>query len=231
MEGQTVCYKLDRAFDPPLLSSRYPTQLTCVCPTDDVLRSHGGPTAERNRIWERGYNFKPRESRKRRPNRRASHSLFRRYPVSSLPSPLHRTRKTNCKSIAIISFLAAFFLIGYTIHEAKLELKLEYDLERTDSYNSSDGHRSHHVRERSVMKHDARIVNVCRFNPTLPPIQLLERCNYLCMFLTALGFTLEIMAILCFAWDQMGVVVSSFASGLTLFCLVASAIVMRPPSA
>jgi hypothetical protein len=51
------------------------------------------------------------------------------------------------------------------------------------------------------------------------------------MFLTALGFTLEVMAILCFAWDKMGVVVSSLASGLTLFCLVASAVVMRPASA
>lgn len=48
------------------------------------------------------------------------------------------------------------------------------------------------------------------------------------MLLTALGFTLEIMGILCYAWDQMGIVVSSFASGLTLFCLVASAAVMRP---
>ena len=78
------------------------------------------------------------------------------------------------------------------------------------------------------MKHDTRLVHVCRFNSVLPPIQLLERCHHLCMFLTALGFALEIMAILCFAWDQMGVAVSSFASGLTLFCLVASAIVMKP---
>jgi len=45
------------------------------------------------------------------------------------------------------------------------------------------------------------------------------------------GFTLEIMGILCFAWDQMGVGVSCFATGLTLFCLIASAVVMRPGSA
>ena len=48
------------------------------------------------------------------------------------------------------------------------------------------------------------------------------------MFLTAVGFTLEIMGILCYAWDKMGVAVSIFASAITLFSLVSSAIVMRP---
>jgi len=80
------------------------------------------------------------------------------------------------------------------------------------------------------MKHDTRVVNVCRFNSSLPPVQLLERCNHFCMSLTAMGFVLEIMGILCFAWDQMGVSVSSFATVLTLFCLVTSAIAMRPGS-
>ena len=150
-------------------------------------------------------------------------------PFSSLSSNTNNNN-ANSKPTAIISFLAAFFLISYTIHEARLELKL--DLDRTDSYNSLSSQHQHHThqRERSVMKHDARIVNVCRFDPTLPPIRLLERRNHLCMFLTALGFTLEIMAIPCFAWDRMGVFVAAFASGLTLFCLVASAVVMRPGS-
>jgi len=143
---------------------------------------------------------------------------------------------------AIASFAAAFFLISHTIHEAKLELKLELDFERTDSFDSTNGqpqqqpqqpqhhNHHHHVRERSVMKRDTRLVHVCRFNSSLPPVQLLERCNHLCMLLTGVGFTLEIMGILCFAWDQMGVSVSSFATGLTFFCLVASAVVMRPGS-
>ena len=42
------------------------------------------------------------------------------------------------------------------------------------------------------------------------------------MLLTALGFTFEIVGILCFAWDKIGIGVSSFALGLTLFCLVTS---------
>jgi len=135
---------------------------------------------------------------------------------------------------AIISFLAAFFLINHTIREAKLELKLELDvdLERTDSYHSLNGQHHHHrhIREHSVTKHDTRIIHVCRFNPSLPPVKLLERCNHLCMLFTATGFALEIMGILCFSWDQMGVSVSSFATGLTLFCIVTSAVVMRPTS-
>lgn len=135
---------------------------------------------------------------------------------------------------AIVSFLAAFFLISHTLHEAKLELKLELNevnIERTESTNSTaNGRKYHHVRERSVTKHDTRLVHVCRFNSSLPPVQLLEECNQLCMFLTAVGFTLEIMGILCYSWDKMGVAVSAFASGLTLFCLIASAIIMRPVS-
>ncbi|KAF9646171.1 hypothetical protein BDM02DRAFT_3172063 [Thelephora ganbajun] len=132
---------------------------------------------------------------------------------------------------AIVSFLAAFFLISHTLHEAKLELKLDIDeveLEHTEPIHTSNGQQHRHVRERSVTKHDTRLVHVCRFNSSLPPIQLLERCNHLCMLLTAAGFTLEIVGILCYAWDKMGVAVSSFSSGLTFFCLVISVIVMRP---
>lgn len=145
---------------------------------------------------------------------------------------------------AIVSFLAAFFLISHTLHEAKLELKLDFDetrVERTESYTSTSNdpqhqqqpqqhQHHHHVRERSVTKRDTRVVHVCRFNTALPPIRLLERCNHLCMFLTALGFTLEIIGILCYAWNQMGVAVSAFASGLTLFCILTSIVVTRPTS-
>ena len=42
------------------------------------------------------------------------------------------------------------------------------------------------------------------------------------MFLAAFGFTLEVVGIVCFTWDQMGVGVTSFASGLALFCFVTS---------
>jgi len=123
---------------------------------------------------------------------------------------------------AIISFLAAFFLISYTIHEAVHELQLEFEPSSNTQY--------HHARERSVTKHDTRVVQVCRFDSTLPPVRLLERCNNLCMVLTATGFILEIMAILCLAWDKMGVGVSSLATALTLFCIIASLVVMRPPA-
>ena len=43
----------------------------------------------------------------------------------------------------------------------------------------------------------------------------------MCMVFAALEFTLEIVGILYFAWDQMGIGVVSFASGSTLFYLVA----------
>ncbi|KAF9784114.1 hypothetical protein BJ322DRAFT_1125639 [Thelephora terrestris] len=132
---------------------------------------------------------------------------------------------------AIVSFLAAFFLISHTLREAKLELKLDFnetDFERTESIHDTPNGHPRHVRERSVTKHDTRIIHYCRFNSSLPPVRLLERCNQLCMMFTAAGFTLEIMGILCYAWNQMGVAVSSFASGITLVCLVTSALVMRP---
>jgi hypothetical protein len=202
-----------------------PAESTYRCPTDYILRSHGGSTAERDREWKPERNFTSRAYRKRWSSGRVSHSLVRRYLTHNKP-PDHSSI-TNPRT-AIISFLAAFFLISYALHEAKHELKLEVDeLERTDSSDSQQHHR-HHLRESSVVKNDTRVVQVCRFNSLLPPLQLLERCNQLCMTLTAAGFALEIMAILCFAWDTMGVAVSAFASALTLFCLVTSLLVVRP---
>ena len=191
--------------------------------TDNVLRSHRGTAAEFNHGC--GQDFRSRECRQRRSYGRAGYSLFCRYPTYHHDPPLITNPRT-----AIISFLAAFFLISFTIREATHDLTLELD--RTDSLHSANGehHHHHHVRERSVTKHDTRVVQVCRFNWTLPPIQLLERCNHLCMLFTAIGFILEIMAILCLAWDTMGVSVSAFATGLTLFCIIASVIVVNPIS-
>ena len=210
-------------------SSRRAAYMTCARLTDNILRSHRGSAPERD-YRERERN-KSRECRNRRLDGRARHSLFRRY-LPHHKDTHHPSPTTNLRT-AIISFLAAFFLISYTINEARHELKFDPEFERTDSSTSSNGQQQqqqHHVRERSVMKRDARIVQICRFDNALPPLRLLERCTNLCMLLTATGFILEIMAILCFAWDKTGVGVSSAATGLTLFCLIASLIVVRPPT-
>ena len=76
------------------------------------------------------------------------------------------------------------------------------------------------------MKHNTRIVSVCRFDPTLLPVQL-GRHDHFFMLLQVppLGSRLEITTILFFAWDKVGVVVKSFASSLTFFHLFASAAV------
>jgi len=71
-------------------------KMTRVRPTDNVLRSHGSSTTERDRDWERERNFKSRECRKRRPGGGAGHSLFRRYaPRSPSPTLTIHHRQTN----------------------------------------------------------------------------------------------------------------------------------------
>ena len=79
---------------------------------------------------------------------------------------------------------------------------------------------------RDETQHAYSQVSVCRFDPTLLPVQL-GRHDHLFMLLQVqpLGSRLGITTVLFFAWDKVGVVVKSFASSLTFFHLFASAAV------
>jgi hypothetical protein len=56
-----------------------------VCPTDYILRSHRGSTAERDREWKPERDFAAWAHRKRRSNGRAGYSLICRYLTPTNP--------------------------------------------------------------------------------------------------------------------------------------------------
>jgi len=108
---------------------------------------------------------------------------------------------------AIISFLAAFFLIRYKLREAtKQELKAE----EATSTSTPD-----------IFSRNPHLEQVGPFSNGQPPTNLLRRCHSLCMWLAAVGFVLALMGIICFAWALMPTTVSVFSSVCAGVCFVA----------
>jgi len=62
-----------------------------------------------------------------------------------------------------------------------------------------------------------------------PPTHLLARCHTLCIFLTALGFVLALMGIMCFAWDRLPLSVSVSSSFFMAMCTAAVAFILMKP--
>ncbi|GJE91372.1 hypothetical protein PsYK624_075220 [Phanerochaete sordida] len=128
---------------------------------------------------------------------------------------------------AILSFVAAFFLVRFRVYEAsRQESKAEQKLE------SGPGPEDHKLTE--AQKIDAGALPppdapIWSARPTLqqvgplrrgkPPTALLEACHSLCMVLAAAGFALAMVGIVCYAWAMLprsSVVLSMLAIGLSL---------------
>ena len=179
---------------PCLISISRPINL--LYPVEDVLHSHGGSLLSATGSGDGATASKLGKTANASPTCAfVIHSFAGAPPTSHAPK--HKTDSKMKYAHRHRLVHSSFSLISHTIREAKLKFKLELNPERTDSYSyhstNSHNHQHYHVRERSMTKHDTRIVHVCRFNSALSPTQLLERCNRLCMFFTALGFTLEIV--------------------------------------
>jgi hypothetical protein len=116
---------------------------------------------------------------------------------------------------AIISFLAAFFLVRYEVKEAKdEELKVEgYEVPQSPL---SIVH---------IYTRDPHLEAVGRFRRK-PPTHLLSRCHSLCITLSAVGFVLAIAGIVCYAWARFPTGVSVFSTACVGVCLVAGVVAM-----
>ncbi|EPT00459.1 hypothetical protein FOMPIDRAFT_1049779 [Fomitopsis schrenkii] len=107
-------------------------------------------------------------------------------------------------SAAIMSFLAAFFLVRYRLHEAaKQEVQLE--LQDTPGTPDSDA-------KTSVLMKDWHMEEVGPFGGGRPPIHLLKYLHILCMWLSLAGFALALAGALCFTWEQLTISAGAFAS-------------------
>ncbi|KAF8911491.1 hypothetical protein CPB84DRAFT_1761956 [Gymnopilus junonius] len=155
---------------------------------------------------------------------------------------------------AIISFLAAFFLVGYKLKVAKVEEseagkpdKVVVDSPTSMSIDDAErigrGYNSEHETDpvpgiiklasplgptMPIYSSNPHLVQVGPFQDQ-PPTHLLGRCHALCVVLTVVGFTLALLGILCFAWDRLPLSVSISSSAFMALCLFAGVYVWMQP--
>lgn len=112
--------------------------------------------------------------------------------------------------LAVLSFFAAFFLIRYRLKEAKRE---EHKVE--DGPKQDDTHK-----QNGVFSADPHLEPFGPFRRGQPPTRLLANCHTLCIWLSAVGFVLAIIGVLCFAWARLPRSVGIFASSCMGICLI-----------
>lgn len=117
-------------------------------------------------------------------------------------------------SAAIISFLAAFFLVRYRLKEAKRE-ELKVELGVTPNASQSG--------EAPVWTSDPHLEQVGPFRRGKPPTHLLEHCHSICMWLAAVGFILALTGVLCYSWAMLPRSAGIFASVVMAVCWIACA--------
>ncbi|KAJ7350530.1 hypothetical protein DFH08DRAFT_861696 [Mycena albidolilacea] len=117
---------------------------------------------------------------------------------------------------AIISFMAAFFLVRYKLKEAKEEQK-EAGGPTSPSSSNRQGTQESELGLQRGWTANPHLEEVGPFQRK-PPTHLLARCHNLCILLTFIGFALALLGILAFAWAQNPVSVGVVASVSTAAC-------------
>jgi len=156
---------------------------------------------------------------------------------------------------AIISFLAAFYLIRHKLAVTqKEEEKVEENLvdspksiplneveKARGSRTSSSSYADDLLRpvrrlvssslsgDQIIWSTDPHLVHVGPFQGQ-PPTELLARCHSLCVFLASLGFLLALVGVMCFTWDRLPRSIGISISISTTFCMVAAILILIIPS-
>ncbi|KAJ7024023.1 hypothetical protein C8F04DRAFT_969566 [Mycena alexandri] len=116
---------------------------------------------------------------------------------------------------AIISFLAAFFLVRYNLKEAKEEGRQKSSLPAVRHIAQTTSNLA--VSYPPVWTMNPHLEQIGPFQRK-PPTHLLSRCHNLCILLTFAGFLLALLGILAFAWGQNPVSVGVVTSVSTAVC-------------
>lgn len=115
---------------------------------------------------------------------------------------------------ALISFFAAFFLIQYELCEVVVQgHQVEHGTILTPNTTTV-------AAKPGVFTADPHLEHRGPFGIPTPPINLLRKCNLLCMWLTAIGSILALMGVICSTWSTMPESVSIFTSACAGFCVV-----------
>ena len=135
---------------------------------------------------------------------------------------------------AILSFLAAFFLIRYKLTMAKREERIvesgladsasnpigsgslssdataDADLSRSSTASTSQ----------PIWSSNPHLEQVGPFRRGRPPTHLLDHCHSLCMWLSIVGFVQALVGVLCFAWSKLSLSGGVFGSICMAVCVV-----------
>ena len=160
------------------------------------------------------------------------------FPVCNPVLAIHSIHQFRCT--AIISFLAAFFLVRYSLQEAKKEqLEVEGSAhvqsptqmpddpekatnERTSTPDamSVNPAKMKKISEPPIFSSDPHIVQRGPFG-LKPPTHLLRRCHSLCITLASIGFILALIGVITCAWARHPTSVSAFSTVCLGFCIIA----------
>ncbi|KAI0718973.1 hypothetical protein C8T65DRAFT_737000 [Cerioporus squamosus] len=135
---------------------------------------------------------------------------------------------------AILSFLAAFFLIRYKLTVAKREeRKVESGLagSATNVHPNGSGSGSGTADANAsctttasstqpIWSSNPHLEQVGPFRRGQPPTHLLDHLHSVCMWLSIVGFVLALAGVLCFAWSRLALSGGVFASVCMVVCLV-----------
>ena len=137
---------------------------------------------------------------------------------------------------AILSFLAAFFLIRYKLTVAKREeRKVESGLASGASNNGNgsacngaamsdaNGDASRRTTGSSnppIWSSNPHLEQVGPFRRGQPPTHLPDHCHSLCMWLSVAGFIQALVGVICFSWSRLSLSGGVVGSVCMAVCLV-----------
>lgn len=116
--------------------------------------------------------------------------------------------------LAILSFIAAFFLVHFRLNEAARE---ELKVEQGGSVKSADYETVPHI-----ISTNPHLEPVGPFRKGHPPTHLLERCHTISMILALVGFILAMIGVMCYVWFSLPTSAGIASTLCVSVCVVAS---------
>ncbi|EKM53379.1 uncharacterized protein PHACADRAFT_259720, partial [Phanerochaete carnosa HHB-10118-sp] len=135
---------------------------------------------------------------------------------------------------AMLSFVAAFFLVRFRVHEAsKQEVQVEKQLEAGPAPRSSGDQKPRQASQApappQVWSSNPRLEQVGPLRRGNPPTHLLESFHTLCMALSVIGFVLAMVGIMCYVWALMPTSSIVLSTGVIGLSIIASVVVLFLP--
>lgn len=140
---------------------------------------------------------------------------------------------------AILSFIAAFFLVRFRVQEAthdeiKAELGRSPSLSPTSQTANGDAVEGKAAKglddvDPPIFSTDPHLEQVGPWDKGAPPMLLLDHCHALCMFLSMIGFTLAMVGIMCYIWAWLPLSSSVVSTAFVGFCIALGMVAIFAP--